>query len=81
MEECHAYIIIWKPLFEECLKRFKEPINKAEKNANSLVHTNPHCKGEGVVDVQQKSSWLHQYFYPCPIALWTSLQLEKTRQP
>ena len=32
----------------------KEPINKVDKNAFSLVHTNSHCNGEVVVHVQQK---------------------------
>ena len=41
-----------------------------------FIPINSLCKGEGVVHVQQKSSWLHRYFYPCPIVLWTSLQLE-----
>ena len=44
------------------------------KNAVSLVCTNSHCRGEGVVHVQQKSPSLDPYFYPCPIALWASLQ-------
>ena len=52
---CHAYMIICKPLFGECLQRVKEPINKVDKNAGSLVRTNSHCKGEEVVLVQQKS--------------------------
>ena len=56
----------------------KEPINKVEKNAVSLVHANSHCKEEVVLHVQQKSPLLYSYFYPCPIALWTSLQLENT---
>ena len=49
-----------------------------DKNAVSLVHTNSHCKEEAVVHVQQKFPLLHPYFYPCPIVLWTSLQLENT---
>ena len=49
---------------------------KGGKNAVSLVRTNSHCKGEVVVHVQQKFPLLYPYFYPCPIALWTSLQLE-----
>ena len=56
----------------------KEPINEVDKNVVSLVRTNSHCKGEVVVHVQQKSPWLYPYFYPCPIALWASLQPEKT---
>ena len=51
----HAYMIIWKPLFGECLQRVKEPINEVDKNAGSLVRTSSHCKGEEVVLVQQKS--------------------------
>ena len=48
-------MIIWKPLFGECLQRVKEPINEVDKNAGSLVRTSSHCKGEEVVLVQQKS--------------------------
>ena len=51
-----------------------------DKNAVYLVHTNSHCKGEMVVHVQQKSSLLYPYFYPCPIALWTSSKLENHRE-
>ena len=47
-----------------------------DKNAVSLIRTNSHCKGEVVVHVKQKFPLLYPYFYPCPIALWTSLQLE-----
>ena len=50
----------------------EEPINEVDKNAVSLVGTNSHCRGEVIVYVQQKSPWLYQYFYPCPIALWAS---------
>ena len=71
-------MIIWKPLVGECLERMKEPTNKVDKNDVSLVRTNSHCKGEVVVHVQQKSPWLYPYFYPCPIALWASLQPENT---
>ena len=71
-------MIIWKPLVGECLQRVKEPNNKVDKNALSLVPTNSHCKGEVVVHVQQKFPLLYPYFYGCPIALWTSLQLENT---
>ena len=69
-------MIIWKPLFGECLQRVKEPINKVDKIAGSLVRTNSHCKGEEVVLVQQKISMIVSIFLSCPIALWTSLQLE-----
>ena len=72
----HAYMIIWKPLFGECLQCVKEP--EVDKNAGSLVHTNYHCKEEEVVHVLQKFPLLYPYFYPWPIALWTSLQLENT---
>ena len=41
-----------------------------------MVRTNSQCKGELVVHVQQKFPLLYPYFYPCPIALWTTLQLE-----
>ena len=71
-------MIIWKPLVGECLERMKEPTNKVDKNDVSLVRTNSHCKGEVVVHVQQKSPWLYPYFYPCPTALWASLQPENT---
>ena len=54
----------------------KEPINKVDKNAASLVPTSSHYKGVVVVHVQQKFPLLYPYFYHCPIALWTSLQLE-----
>ena len=33
-------------------------------------------RGEVVVHVLQKSPFLYPYFYPFPIALWASLQLE-----
>ena len=56
----------------------KEPINKLDKNAVSLVHANSHCRGEVVVHVQQKSPCLYPYCYPCPNALWESLQPENT---
>ena len=56
----------------------KEPINKVDKNAASLVRTNSHCKREAVAHVQQKFPLLYPYFYPCLIALWRSLQLENT---
>ena len=56
----------------------KEPINKMDKNDVSLVCTNSHCKGKVVFYVQQKSRLLYPCFYPCPIVLWTSLQLENT---
>ena len=46
------------------------------QDAVSLVRFNSHCKEEMVIHVQQKSPRLHPYFYPCPIALWTSLQLK-----
>ena len=74
----HAYMIIWKTLVGKCLQLVKEPINRVDKNAVSLVCTNSHCRWEVVVHVQQKSSWLYPYFYPCPIALWSSLLLENT---
>ena len=48
------------------------------KNALSLVPTSSHYKGEVVVHVQQKFPLLYPYFYGCPIALCTSLQLENT---
>ena len=48
------------------------------RDAISLVRNNSHCKEEVVACVQQKSPWLYPYFYPCPIAFWTSLQLENT---
>ena len=54
----------------------KEPIKKLDKNAVSLVCTNSDSKGEVVVRVQQKIPLLNPYFYPCPIVLWPSLQLE-----
>ena len=47
-----------------------------DKNAIFLVRTNSHCKGEVIVHVQQKFPLLYPYFYGCPIALWSSLQLE-----
>ena len=52
--------------------------NNVDQNAVSLVRTNSDCKGEVVVHVKQKSTWLYPYFYPCHIALWKSLQLENT---
>ena len=56
----------------------KEPINEVDKNVVSFFCTNSYFRGEVVVYVQQKFSWLYPYFYPCPIALWTSLQPENT---
>ena len=72
----HAYIIIWKPLVGEYLYCVQESPNEGEKNAFALFHTNFHCKGEVVAYVQQKYPWLYRYFYPCPMALWTSLKLQ-----
>ena len=59
-----------------CNACMKEPINKVD--FFFLVRTNSHCKGEVVVQVQQKFPLFYLYFYPCPITLWTSLQLENT---
>ena len=56
----------------------KVPINKVDKKAVSLVRTNSHGKGDVVVHEQQKFLVLYPYFYPCSIALWTSLRLENT---
>ena len=50
-------------------------------NKNAAVPldcTNSYCKGEVVVHVQQKFPLFYPYVYPCPIPLWTSLQLENT---
>ena len=69
-------MIVWKPLVDECLQCVKEPNNKVGKNAIFLVRTNSHYKREVIVHVQQKFPLLYPYFYGCPIALWTSLQLE-----
>ena len=57
----------------------KEQINEVDMNTVCLVRTNSHCKGEVVVHVQQKSPLLYPYFYPCPIAICISLQLENHR--
>ena len=56
----------------------KESISKVDKNVVSLVGTISHRKGEVVVRIQQKFQLLYPYFYTCPIAHWTSLQLENT---
>ena len=68
-------MIIWSPLVCECLQCVKEPTNEVDKNAVAVVRTKSHCKGEVVGHVQQKSPSLYTRFYPCPIVVWTSLQL------
>ena len=54
----------------------RERVNQRSGQECCLVRTNSHCKREVVVHVQQKSPGLYLYFNPCPIAFWTSLQLE-----
>ena len=68
-------MIIWKPVVGEHLQYMKEPTNEVNMNAVAVVRTNSHCKEEVVCHVKQKSPWLHPCFYPCPTAVWTSLQL------
>ena len=70
-----VYMIIWKSLIGECLQCVKKSTKKKEKNTVAVVRTNSHYKEEVVGHVQQKSPWLYPCFYPCPIVLWTSLQL------
>ena len=72
---CDVYMIIWKSLIGECLQCVKKSTKKKEKNTVAVVRTNSHYKEEVVGHVQQKSPWLYPCFYPCPIVLWTSLQL------
>ena len=68
-------MIIWKPLVGKRLQCVKELTNEVNKNVVAVVLTNSHCKEEVVGLVQQKSALLYSCFYPCPIAISTSLQL------
>ena len=65
------FMIFWKPLVGKCFQCEKEPINWVEMNAVALVRTNSLCKKRWLAIFL----WLCLCFYPCPIALWTSLQL------
>ena len=45
------------------------------KTAVAVICTNSHFKEEMVGHVQQNISMIVSIFYPCPIVLYTSLQL------
>ena len=44
IRESHVYVIIWKPLVDECLQYVKKSTNKVEKNTVAVVCTNSHYK-------------------------------------
>ena len=54
---------------------WREPTNEVGKTAVAVICTNSNFKEEMVGHVQQNISMIASIFYPCPIVLYTSLQL------
>ena len=48
---------------------------KVDKNPAAVVWINSHCTEKVVGHVQHCTCIIVSWFYPCPIALWTSLQI------